>query len=191
MQATANTPTTSKIEPIKVIADILQSEMGLESAQISTAYQNYEIPANGLFVMVGYLGPSEQISNQGYFDPTQNNEVQETVYKHMIQIEIMSMAPDNSARIRKEEVGMALRSFYSQKKQDQNFIGISWIQSDITDATDVEETAMLNRYIILCAVNALHRKVKTAGYLDAFPIQLNAAPPIQAPVSIKPTVLPT
>lgn len=170
--ATRNTPTTSAVEPLKVICNIIQSEMNLTAAQIATAYQDYKIPSDGLFVVAGYLGPTELIASQGYFDTATNEEVQEVSVKHTIQIDIMSMAPDNSARIRKEELAMALRSFYSQKQQDINLIGIAWLQSDFTDASQQEGTTMLNRYVTTCAVNALHRKTKTAGYLSNFPMEL-------------------
>lgn len=174
---TFNTPTTTKVEPIQVIAGILQSEMSLTTAQIAFAYQKYFIPNDGLFVLVGYLGPSEQVASQTYFDDLTLNEVQESVFKHTIQIEIMSMAPDNSARIRKEEIALALRSFYSQQQQDANFLGLAWLQSDFVDATSFEDSAMLNRYITTCAVNALHRKVKASKYFNNFPLQLTVASP--------------
>jgi hypothetical protein len=169
---TFNTPTTSQVEPVQVIADILQTEMGLTDKQITLAYQKYNIPNNGLFVVVGYLGPSEMIANQGYFDEDLDTEVQEVVFKHTIQIEIMSLAPDNSARIRKEEIAMALRSFYSLQQQELNLLGIAWLQSDFIDASYAEATAMYQRYITTCFVNALHRMVKGAGYLDNFPLEL-------------------
>jgi hypothetical protein len=187
--ATHNTPTTSAKEPLKVICDILQSEMGLTAKQIATAYQDYKIPADGLFVVAGYLGPTEIIASQGYLDTATNEEVQEVVVRHMIQIDLMSMAPDNSARIRKEEIALALRSFYSLKEQDLNNIGIAWLLSDFIDASAPEGTTMLNRYVTTCAVTALHRKVKTAGYLDGFAIDLNvAAPP--ALIQIDPATAP-
>jgi len=170
--ATHNTPTTTTVEPIKVIRNILMKEMNLQDTQIKDAYQLYEIPADGLFVEIGYLGPSEAISTKSYFDTDLGTEVQQSVFRHTIRIELMSMAPDNSARIRKEEISLALSSFYSQQQQDANNIGIAWLQDSIIDATELEETAMLNRYITDCFVNALHQKVKTSGYFDLFPIQL-------------------
>lgn len=170
-----NTPTTTAVEPVKVVADIIQNQMGLTSRQIALAYQDYQIPSDGLFVMVGYLGPTETIANQGYFDAATGSEVQEVAVRHTIQIELMSMAPDNSARIRKEEVLLALKSFYSQQQQDKNLIGIAWLMSDFIDATSVEATTMLNRYITTCSVNALHRKVLTAGSFDSFAIELTTA----------------
>lgn len=172
---TYNTPTTTSIEPIKLIANIIQTEMGLSSSQIMDAYQQYEIPSEGLFVEVGYLGQSEQVANQVYFDTALDTEVQQTVMRHTIRIELMSLAPDNSARIRKEELLLALRSFYSQQQQDANNMGIAWLQDNITDASEVEGASMLNRYITQCAVNALHQKVKSSGYFDIFPIELTTS----------------
>lgn len=174
---TTNTPTTSVIEPLKVVRDIIKIEMGLKDSQIVLAYQNYRIPADGVFVMLGYLGPSEELANQTYFDSVNNTEVQEVSMRHSIQIEIMSMAPDNSARIRKEEIALALRSFYSQRQQDANLVGIAWLQGDFTDATDQEGTTMLNRYVTTCSVNAIHRKVKASDYFGQFAIQLNTEAP--------------
>jgi len=189
---TYNTPTTTTIEPAVLVANILQSEMGLTSKQIALAYQNYEIPPDGPFVAVGYLNPSQQISNMGYFDSTTATEVQETVFLHTIQIEIMSLAPDNSARIRKEEIALALKSFYSQQQQDKNVMGIAWLQGDFIDGSYAEETAMLQRYITTCAVTALHRKVKTADYFSTFPIELITSDQAgrETDVNINPTEAP-
>lgn len=189
---TTNTPTTSTVEPVKVIGKILQSEMGLTSKQIVLSYQNYNIPTDGLFVVLGYLGPTELISSQGYFDPATNTEVQEVSVRHTIQIDLMSMAPDNSARIRKEEIALALRSFFSLQQQDLNNIGIAWLTSDIVDASAIEGTVMLNRYITTCSVNALHRKVKSASYLDTFGIELTTSESsgVETTVEINPATPP-
>lgn len=172
---TYNTPTTTAIEPITVIANIIQEEMGLTNNQIAFAYQNFHIPSDGLFVVLGYLGPSTTIANQGYFNSTLLQEVQEVTMRHMIQIDLMSISPDNSARLRKEEVLLALRSFYSREQQEANLMGIAWIESDIVDATALEETSMLNRYSTSVSMTALHRKVKAAAYLDVFEVSNTVA----------------
>jgi len=169
---TFNTPVTSSPEPIKLVCDILQTEMNLTSKQIATAYQNYEIPSEGAVVVVGYLPPSQQIANQNYFDDATNTEVQETVFLHTIQIEIMSLAPDNSARLMMAQIALALKSFYSQQQQDKNFMGIAWLQGDFIDGSYAEAASMLQRYMTTCAVTALHRKVKAADYFSVFPIEL-------------------
>lgn len=190
---TTNTPTTTAVEPLKIVLGIVAAQMGLTAAQWATAYQDYSIPPAGLFLVGGYLGPTEVISNQGYLDPTSNSEVQEVSVQHMIQLELMSMAPDNSARIRKEEIFLALRSFYAMQQADKYQIGIAWNPSPLTDASHQEGTVMLNRYVTVVAVNALHRKVIPSGSFDSFLIDLNVAAPSGATnsVTIDPTVLPT
>src|ERR1017187_2712910 len=103
-------PTTTAVEPLKVIANIIQSEMQLADAQIAVTYQNYKVPSNGLYVVVSYLGPSQQLSSKSYFRAATNNEVQESVFCHHVHIELMSIWQDQSARARKEEISMALTS---------------------------------------------------------------------------------
>lgn len=190
---TANTPTTSKIEPLKVILGIVAYGMGLKQPQWATAYQDYEIPATGLFLVGGYLGPTEVIANQSYLDTVTDSEIQEVSVQHMIQLELMSMAPDNSARIRKEEIFMALRSSYAIQQADINLLGISWNPSPLSDASHVEGTVMLNRYVTTVTVNALHRKVIAAGSFGEFPIELVTAAPggRETIAQINTTVLPT
>lgn len=172
-----NAPITTALEPITLIAQVLQHEMELTAEQIVFAYQKYKIPTTGLLVVVGYLGPSEQIAAKSFFDPATQEERQQSVFRHLVQIEIMSLAPDNAARLRKEEIALALGSFYCQQLQEKYQMGVAWLANEFVDATHVEETAMLNRYITTVAMTALHKKVKSAQYLDNFKVQLTAAQP--------------
>ena len=190
---TTNTPTTSTIEPLKVILGIVSNQMGLAASQWATANQDYAIPPAGLFLVGGYLGPTEVIANQSYFDGPTDSEIQEVSVQHMIQLELMSMAPDNSARIRKEEVFLALRSFYALQQADINLLGIAWNPSPFVDASHKEGTVMLNRFVTVVPVNALHRKVIAAGSFDNVLIDLNVAAPGggQNSVTINPATLPT
>jgi hypothetical protein len=169
---TYNTPTTSTLEPIKVVLGILQSELGLDQNHIYLANQDHIMPKDGMSVMLEYLGPDEPIASKSYFDDALNTEVQQTVVRHMIQISIMSLAPDNSARIRKEEIALALQSFYSQRQQDANQIGIAWLTDAPVDGSYQDGTTMLHRFITSCFVQALHQKIKASGYFDNFPLQL-------------------
>lgn len=168
----SNTPTTTAIEPITLVAGIIQNQMDLAAGQVAFANQDYQIPTSGPFVIVGYLGPSEMVASQSFFDPGTQTEWQQATFKHTVQIEIMSLAPDNTARIRKEEIALSLRSSYSLRQQDVANMGIAWLQSDFIDASYVDETGMLNRFITTCAVNALHQKQIAAQYLGTFPIEV-------------------
>lgn len=160
------------IEPIKVVADILQKEMSLAKGQIMLAYQQYEIPKTpGLFVALDYLA-SKPIAAGNFVSPTNTgmDELQQVTMRHTIQIDILSF--NNEARTRKEEVLMALSSVYSQQQQTANTIQIARISSEFTNTASLEETKMLNRFTIAIAVTALHSKLKgTADYFDDFTTQ--------------------
>lgn len=160
------------IEPIKVVADILQEEMGLAKGQIMLAYQQYEIPKTpGLYVVLDYLS-SKPISASNAVVPTNTgmDEQQSVTMRHEIQIDILSF--DSSARTRKEEVLMALSSVYSQQQQQANSLQIARLSQAFINTASLEETKYLNRFTISIAVTALHSKLKgTADYYDDFTTQ--------------------
>lgn len=158
-------------EPIKVVADILQKEMEIPDGQIMLGYQKWDIPTDpGLYVALVYIG-GKAIGNNNYFtssgdEPAQQIEHQEVAMRHVVQIDLLSF--DASARIRKEEVLMALRSIYSQQQQEKYAMSIARIPSDLVDASSLEETKMLNRFTLTVPVTALHTKTKAAPYYDKF-----------------------
>lgn len=162
---------TAPREPIKVVADILQQEMGLAAGQIMLGYEKWDIPeTTGLYVVLVYIG-GKAIGNNNYFtsngeEPGQQLEHQEVAMRHVIQTDILSF--NGEARTRKEEVLMALRSMYSQQQQEKYLISIARIPSDFVDASTLEETKLLNRFTITVPVAALHTKVKAAPYYDKF-----------------------
>src|SRR5690348_1212645 len=107
-------------EPALIVCDILQSELGLTGDQVMMSNQKFEIPLDGLFISVSYVGPSKILaSNDAWEDAGAAglNEIQSLTMTHMIQIDIMSF--DNSARMRKEEIQMALHSLFSESLQEQ------------------------------------------------------------------------
>jgi hypothetical protein len=166
------TPTTIAREPIKVIADLLVSEMGLTAGQIMLSGQKWNIPKdNELYIALFYL-PSKPIGSNNYSEPTPSgmNEIQEMAVRHMIQIDIMSFGEnaDSKARARKEEVLMALRSQKAQDLMGTYHMGIARIASEMVPTASLEETKYLDRYTTTIAVTALHRKVKSAAYYDTF-----------------------
>ncbi len=157
------------VEPIKVLADILQREMNLAKGQIMLAYQQYEIPKTpGLYVALDYMGSKPiAVSNTIVPSETGMDEYQSVTMRHLIQIDILSF--NSEARTRKEEVLMALSSVYSQSKQTENSLQIARLSSEFTNTASLEETKILNRFTISIAVTAVHNKIKgTADYYDDF-----------------------
>jgi hypothetical protein len=158
---------TTVVEPIKVVADIIQSELGLPDGAVMVVNQRWAIPSNqDLYVALAYVGPAKTIGNVNYFDSEAESEVQETSKAHMVQIDIMSFG--DTARTRKEEVEMALLSMYSQFQQGKNLIKIARQPGPLVDASTLEATGRLNRFLMTVMVNALHRKVKAAAYYNKF-----------------------
>ncbi len=153
-------------EPIKIIADILKHEMDLAVGQIMLDYEKIDIlPDPGLYVALSYLG-GKAIGNNNYFDPDTLMEIQEVAMQELIQIDILSF--DSSARKRKEEVIMALRSVYSQNAQDANLMQVARIPGDFQNASSLEETKILNRFTMTITVKAIYRKEKDVDYYDQF-----------------------
>ena len=153
-------------EPIKVLADVIQEEMSLADGQIMLAYEKWEIPKNpGMYVALNYVS-SKPIGQRNYFDPTTSIEEQSSTVHHVIQIDVMSF--DSSARMRKEEIFMALTSMFSQQAQEENNLQIAMIPSDFVNTSSLEETKIMNRFTMTIAVTSTSRKVKKADYFDQF-----------------------
>lgn len=166
-------------EPIKVIADILTSELGLDSDKIILEYQKFDIPPDpDLFIALTYIsgkaiGNNNSAEDAG-FDRENNNlgmtEIQQVAMQHSIQIDLMSF--DSSARTRKEEVIMALQSSFSQRLQDVNDMQIARIPSEFQNTSSLEETKILNRFTMTIIVKSVYTRTKDLGgtypYYDNF-----------------------
>ena len=160
-------------EPVKVIADILQSELELETGRVRLENQRLNVATAGLTIVVGYVS-GKPIGNNNYSVSDGDGpddgmtEVQELTMHHLVQIDAMSF--DDTARRRLPEILQALASIKAQQSMGTNLMNISRIPaSGFLNVSALEETAMLNRYTITVAVTALHRKEKMAPYYDQFP----------------------
>lgn len=154
-------------EPIKVLADILKHEMGLADGQIMLGLENWAIPANtGLYVALFY-GPDTTVGQTNEFDPATLDEIQSVAMLHSISIDAMSF--DESARVRKEEIVMALNSVFAQQHVSANLMRIGELPQSFVPVPELEETKQLNKYRLTFSMNALHQKVKPVEYYDQFP----------------------
>lgn len=161
------TPTTTLREPIKVIADVLQHELGLANGQIVVADQKWNVPKNdGLYISLEYLGPGRTIASINNFDPVSQVEIQGVTMLLTVQIDFMSY--DGSARVRKEEIAMALASVYSQQQQEKYECQIALHPGLFNDNSSVEGTAMLQRYTTTAQITSSFSKQKVVEYFDTF-----------------------
>jgi hypothetical protein len=160
-------------EAIKVIADIIQTELEMDEGKVMIYNQKYNIPSDdGLYIVLQYLG-SKAIGNNNYAVATTEgmNEIQEAATADLIQIDIMSPEKadgSNEARARKNEVVMALKSMYAQQQAEKYGISISNIPTTWVDASGAEGTAILTRFSITITAFSITRKIKAAEYFDTF-----------------------
>lgn len=158
-------------EAVKVIGDVLQSELGLTTGQIMLTNMKWDIPENdGLYVALSYVS-GKAIGNNNYVTPNGSGmqETQEVAMRYLVQIDILSFG--DAARLKKEQVIQALMSVASQQAQAQNLMRIANIPFDFLDASSFEETKLLNRYVTRIVVYALLSLTKNLdSYYDKFPV---------------------
>jgi len=156
-------------EPVKVVAEILKSEMSLDDSHILLGDEKWDIPADKeLFVVLFDNGP-KPISRSSRFDTATNEEIQQATMLHEIRIEICSFGP--SARTRKEEVAMALGSIFAQQTMEKYQCQVARMPGPAVNASDTEATARLLRFTTTVNVTALHTKVKGVDYYDKFNVR--------------------
>ena len=152
--------TTSPREPAKVIADILQEEMGLDAEHCLLGDQKWDIPEDQELFAVIYDRSTKVVSTTSYLDTKVDPPVERQFMTalHDMNIEIMSYI-NGAARLRKEEVGLALESIFARQAMETTNCQICRVQPSV-DLSAAELTGMLWRYSIPVRVFSLHFKFK-------------------------------
>lgn len=156
-------------EPILVVADVIQQELGLKPNLVMLKYEKYNIPnVNGLFIALAYIGASTVIANVNEVVPSADGmlERQSVTMLYVIQIDAMSFNAE--ARLRKEEIPMALASVFAEQQMELHTMQFARKPSPLIDASSLEETKLLNRFTTTIAVTAMRQKEKAVGYFDTF-----------------------
>lgn len=174
MTAPATPAGTLEREVAKIVADLLASEMGLDEAHCLLGDQAWDIPGDKkLFVVVfDQAGPT--IGAADYLDAdasssTYGKEVQQSSVLHDVRVEVMSLK-SGEARVRKEEVGLALASIAARQAAGRYRVQIGRAQPPV-DASETEVSGRLLKFVVHVNVTALHQKVKdppAPGFYDKF-----------------------
>lgn len=154
-------------EPLKVIADIISSEMSLNPTRVIIYNEKINIPPDdGLWIVIGLLSVKTISIKSELIDDGAGgaNEEQSASIEQIIQIDIMSSSA--AARIRQFEVLMALNSIYAQQQCELYNMKIARIPTAMNDTSSVENTKILNRYSITIIINAVYNKTKTNEFYD-------------------------
>ena len=169
MSATLPVSQTTTKEPILVISDILQSEMGLRAEQVVLKYEKNFIPKDEReYISLCYLGPAQIVGNVNEIDqtdPANPIETQTVAFLYAIQIDILSFGP--GARLRFPEIPMALGSIFAQQQAELYQISIARQPSDPIDVSSLEASKILNRFTTMIAVNGISKKTKANNALVA------------------------
>jgi hypothetical protein len=157
-------------EPIKVVADILQSELVLKPDQVLIYNQKFDIPPDDrLYLSLAVMGSRTFGASTRYVaDPVSQdlNETQNVNRQEMYSLMLYSRSAQ--ARVRNWEVPAALVSTFAQQMQEKNSIKISQVPTSMLDISEVDGTARLNKYSLTFMVLAAYTKTKPTQYFDRF-----------------------
>jgi hypothetical protein len=165
-------------EPALVVADILQNGLGLDADAVVLAYEKNLIPKRtGLYVSIDYVGPTKVIANVNEFEAGTGREIQSATLSYLIQMDLLSY--DASARRRFKEAAMALASVYAVQQMEKYGLSINRNPSPFVDASSLEPTKRLNRFISTMVVFGSVRKVvPDPPFYQTFPGQLTTGGPL-------------
>lgn len=142
-------------EAVKIIAEIMTAQLGLQPGQIMLDNQKWPIEETpGLFVSISYVSSKVQ-GNDNYSIPASGGmtEVQQMSMLYEIQIDLMSY--DDSARVLKEVAYMGLMSVASEQIQEKYSVQVARNPLPFQNASNLEESGRLNRFTTSIRVTQL------------------------------------
>lgn len=158
-------------EPLVVVGEILQHELGLTPNRIFLYNSTRELPKDGeLYLVLEIQGRPPYAVKHEYKTLTINNvqkycevttmNVQETIF-------VSCVSKDNSARLRAYEVQLSMNSDYAIQQMFKYGFHISQI-SGVNDASALEASSRLNRYDCQITLLTAYEKVNPVEYYDTF-----------------------
>lgn len=154
-------------EPVKIIADIISHELGLDESRIFIYNDGRPLPKDKNLYIVLYVretppygSKTEYKEIDGVFTEVQTLNFQQTVTASII-------SKDTSARTRFYEVQMAMNSTYSIQQQEKYGCHISRI-ADVVDLSFLEQTERLNRFDTTIRLLYAVEKKQQVDYYDTF-----------------------
>lgn len=148
-----------------ILADIIATEMSLDSDRVVVYDQNFIPPKDQNIYIIISLQSSKIIGNNNRFNPTTEEEEQYISVSETYNVEITSKNRD--ALTNRFGVNLAIKSTYSQQKQEENQIRI--FRSNINlDLSFIEGTSSLHRYRIPVIINSTKLLNKSIDIYDNF-----------------------
>lgn len=155
-------------EPIKQICRILQNQLDIPEGNIWIYNQKRNIPNDfGTYYVVSYLG-QRVISNIRREEATVDGLVEYQSLHSLANLMIDVFSRGKDAREARDNAIMALNSTYSQQVQEANGFQIARNSFQVTNTSEVEGVAELNRYSISFNVTYMSETRKSIDYFDTF-----------------------
>ena len=155
-------------DPTKLICNILQTQLGLQDGQIWVYNQKRDIPNDfGTYYVVTYNG--QRIIGNVRREFVTNDGLKEYQSVHSLanySVDVISRS--NTIRESRDQAIMALNSTYSQQMQEARGFQIARNSFQVTNTSELEGVAQLNRYTISFNVTYMSETTKSIQYFDTF-----------------------
>lgn len=159
-------------EPIKYICDILQHQLSLADGQIWIYNQKRDIPNDfGIYYVVNFLG-QKIIGNSRREEATAQGLVEYQSVHSLANYSLHILSRDSAVRNQVDLALMALNSTYSQQIQEKYSFQIARNSFQVTNTSELEGVAELNRYTISFNVTYMSETNKSIDYFDTFSKQV-------------------
>lgn len=155
-------------EPIKLICNILQRSLNIENGHIWIYNQKRDIPNDfGTYFVVSYTG-QHVIGNTRREVNTVNGLIEYQSVHNLANFAVDVFSRGSDARDMRDQVIMALNSTYSQMIQEANGFQIARNSFNVTNTSEIEGVAELNRYTISFNVTYMSEATRNIDYFDTF-----------------------
>lgn len=152
--------------PIELVCDILRRELSLAWGQVYLWDTKWTVPKDSrLYVAIGEVSCKPFGNNRGYSRGLDDlRSAQGTNFSTMLSLDIMSKGPE--ARLRKEELLMALNSEYAQRQQELNTFRVFPLTTGFVNISLEDGAAIPYRYNITVMMQYAVSRRKEVDYYD-------------------------
>jgi hypothetical protein len=166
---------SSQVEYIKVIADLIQTQMDLAPNRVYLYNQAWNIPPDdGLFVNVGLISKKPFGLSKTYQSVTE--EMGGLLQVQMMNVQetysVLIFSQNNTARIRNHEILYALNGDAAEQAQERYSFKIGYLPTSLMDVSEIDGASRLNRYNltfnILCGYSQSRRVEYYSTIQDPF-----------------------
>jgi hypothetical protein len=153
---------------LELFCDILRRELNLENDQVYLWDQKFQPPKDTrLYIAVGVVS-SKPFGNGNYPDGSGPGLSQDQSVNMQATLSVDIFSRGVSALQRREEVLMALTSWYSKSQQETNSFYIAPLTTTFVNISELDGAAIPYRFSLAVNIQYMVRKVSPQPYFDTF-----------------------